>query len=640
MIQPDVLTKIVATLTRHWSPPARPQSLLEFAGTLRLTEGPEERDPYRPAGHPAQHYLLDALGRILNGDLPFQRVIVVKPTQDGGTWTTVTMPCLYVTTQLHQPYIAGFPDLRLASYVWRQKVRKAIDLAKRLDWLPSEGPGSDGSSTPTEIALAGTPCYWIGAGTSNEAGQAGITARVLTRDELDSMDTYVAELMRARLDSFGVRGVTIDTSTIKHDEHSPVLAALSKSTNGRLHFACIHCGAFQRWDWEQVEFDHANPVAAAASARIRCAHCKAALTDAERKATLALDRSRLVAAGQACAVDGTVTGEPVASMTWGILWTALDSPRITLARLAAQWVEAESARRDGDHSLMRRFSRDRLCRPYLADRVDGAALDVTALALRSASATYNRATVPVGVRWITATVDVQKRELWWQAIAHGDGGRWWILDWGRDVVVEDFRGEPTPDHVAAALDRVAARVAAGWPSVETGEILRPLLRGVDVGYQPDAVRDWLALQQGAWLAVRGSGDGVLSDRPKGKSSYRLEGWLDIRTNPDGSRVHYAEADLIKHTLVAALARTQGQPGAGHLPAGQAADDWLIKQLCAEHFKEGKWVKRRKDNHLLDLTVYNLALGRLAAETGAGQPAASVDDLAEALSGFARSRRGW
>jgi phage terminase large subunit GpA-like protein len=108
----------------------------------------------------------------------------------------------------------------------------------------------------------------------------------------------------------------------------------------------------------------------------------------------------------------------------------------------------------------------------------------------------------------------------------------------------------------------------------------------------------------------------------------------------GDLVHYAEADTIKHVIQAALARGQGEPGAGHIPAGQAADDWLIRQLCAEQFKDGKWVKIKKDNHLLDLAVYNLALARLSLDTGAGAPPPQVDPmagLAEALQDFSRNR---
>lgn len=607
------LIPIVLILSQRWSPPPAPPALIDFARRFRWTEGPKAGDPIEPEKHPAQAFALRAIGDGMLGRSIYRHFVFLKPTQDGGTWICLSIPLIWCTTQLGRPFVAGFPDMRLAGVCWRQKTHAPIVKAGCTRWLPTSGPGSDGNSTPVEVALGGTPSYWIGGGASNEAGQASITGFALGRDELDSMDAYVAELMTGRLDSYGGSAITIDLSTIKMDEGSTILASWESGTAYRIGYPCPHCGGFQVLDWERVVFDPASALAAMLSARITCQHCAVALTDADRLAMLDSGRAVLVGRGQTLGQDGTITGEPADTLTWSECWTALDSPIKSLGQLAAQHVEASRAAREGNHALMRRFYRDRLCRPYLADRSESTSVDATGLALRSAGSDYQRGTVPAWAEHLTVAVDVQKREVWWGVIAHRMDGSWAFVDWGRELVVDDFRAEPTDVQVHEALDRMAKRVEDGWLFPDGSQAI-VTLRGIDIGYQPDAVRAWLDTQGGAWLAVRGTADGQLSDRPQGTRVERIEGWIDVRDGPSGL-VHYVEADRIKEVIVAAFARAADAPGAAHLPHGQAADDWLIKQLTAERRVGSKWIKQRRDNHLLDIAVYNLGLSKLRSRGG-------------------------
>ncbi len=620
MISPGLLAALPAVclaIAAAWAPPARPVPLLEFVTWFRWTEGISVRngegDRIDPTRHPAHWYTLDAIGDALLGRGPFRRFALIKPTQDGGTWITITMPLLYCTTQVRQPAVAGFPDMRLAGIAWRQKMRAPVIKAGRSDWLPTEGPGSDGNSTPVEVALRSVPLYFIGGGASNEAGQASLTGMLLTRDERDSMDPDVAALMGGRLDGFDDRGVTIDTSTIKADVEadSQIWAEYRLGTMYRIAWPCVHCGGYQVWSWDQVTYDGSTQLAAMRSVALRCVHedCRKLITDADRCSVISIDRARLVGRGQTLQRDGTVTGELPETLTWSLLWTALDSPIKSLSTLAGEHWAAAKAVEAGDHTKMRKFERDRMCRFY-AVAAGGSNLDATALALRSVKSGLRRMLVPAGTRAITVTGDVQKRELWWLAIAHGDGGRWWIIDYGREVVTADWRAEPSAEEVHAALDAVAARVAQGWPDAD-GEVHHATLRGIDSRYQSAIVRAWLEAQGGAWLAVRGSGEGALSDRPKGRGVQRIEGWIDVRETEDGWLVHYVDAAVVKDVVHAGLAREPGAGGSGHLPAGEPADGWLIKQLTAERKIDGEWVKVRKDNHLFDCAVYGLSLGQLA-----------------------------
>lgn len=623
MIAAAAVDLVVQTLAGMWAPPAAPPELVDFVTQFRWTEGITVRDGegarIDPRTHAAHYHALKQIGEALLGRSRYRHLVFWKCTQDGGTWITVSMPLIYCTTQLRQPAVAGFPDMRLAGIAWRQKMRAPILKARRGAWLPSEGPGSDGNSTPVEVALCDVPLYFIGGGASNEAGQASLTGMLLTRDERDAMDPDVAALMTGRLDGFDARAVIIDTSTNKADleAESQIAQEMKASTACRLAYPCPACGGYQFLSWDHVRFDATSPVSAMGTAHLECAYedCKAAISDAARVRMLHLDRARLVGRGQVLNRDGTVTGELPETLSWGLTWSALDSPIKSLAKLVSEYWDAAEKAKVGNHADLRKFYRDRLCSMYTGDARSSQSLDATALALRSAKAAYAKGELPAEAKWITVAGDVQKRELWWLAIAFDDLGRWWIIDYGRELVTGDFRDEPSEDDVHRALDRVAVIVAKGWMS-EEGAVMHPTYRGWDSRYQTAIVKDWLAAQGGAWVALRGAGDGQLSDRPNGKRLERIEGAVDVREISDGTVVYYAEASVLKDVMSDAFRREPGAPGAGHLPRGEAADGWLIKQLVAERKIDGVWVKKSRDNHFGDCAVYDLALGRLAATTPA------------------------
>lgn len=654
MIAEAILKAIIAVLARIWAPAPDPPTLVAFARRFRWTEGIHENEPIEPAKHAAQHRVLRAIGDGVTGRSRYRRFIVIKPTQDGGTWCTVSFVLLYVTTQLHRPVAVGFPDMRLASIAWRNKIHAPIVKATQQAWLPREGPGSEGGSCPVEVALDGTPSYFMGGGSSNEAGQAGLTAFVLIRDERDAMEPYVAELMKGRLDGFDDQAVLVDTSTIKHDKDSAILGDYNGSIALRLAYPCPKCRGYQILDDDQLVYDGSSETAAMQTARLRCRYedCRHLITDAERVGSedgsipgMIADATAVeVGSGQTLHRDGTVTGALPDVLAWGLIWIAHESPIKSLAKLASERWQAEADLRKGDHAKMRRYYRDRCCKVYLGDQVDSTTVSVETLALRSAEAIYAHGLAPSEPCILTGGIDVQLRELWWQIMAHGLDGRWWIAKHGRIVIGKDFRTNPSELEVREALDAVKAIFAEGLPVAGDGDgrRLHPEMQGVDVRYQADIVKAWLAEQDDTWVAVRGAGEGQLSDRPTGERIERIEGYIDIRVGADNRLVYYVEVDPLKHGTTAALARPQNTANAGHLPKGEAADGWLIKQLTAERLVKGKWVKFRRDNHQFDLTNYNRALGRLRIEHGAfASPAASghaAADLAAALGRLANHQR--
>ncbi len=643
------------------APPPAPPGLLAWASTLKLR--PETRGqpkPYDPAAHPPQYFALLALERIIDRRWPYRRVVYAKPTQDGGTIITQSIPQLYVAGVRGEPVVAGLPDRELAGIQWRGKTRPLLVDGGLAGWLPQDGPGSDGSGTPSEVALAGTPLYWVGAGASNEAGQAMRTGRLLTRDEYDAIDLWLAELMTGRLDAYPDTSIIIDTSTIKHDVGSPILAALKGSTNGHMEYACLACQAWVEWRWRHVELDMDSEHAAIATVRLRCPHCKALIDDIERRERmLVLGNARLAGPGWWLGADGEVHGTIPAKLTWGMLWRAIDSPRQPLAELARlYWGAYDHLRRTRDHAQLRRFWRDRETDVYEAEEISDE-ISAKALAKRAERSDYRKREAPPWVSYITVGQDCQGDRHYWLAVGFAsDWSRAAIIDWGYEYLVpgtlED--GSPAPDRDRPPTDpdryrvlaTIDARMAHGWGVAgDDQRRLIPSRCGCDVGYQERVLVPWLQANRSRWSSCKGVGRDQSAKMDKtairgGKSilppllAERLLGYVDVR-QPDTMPIPLVNVNghTVRLQLQQALMLGPAEVGGCWLPAGTKSNDYLLLHLSSEVWTEliedgrptGKWYwheARPSQNHLLDCATYAWAMAIYHREVSA---LAAVGDAA-------------
>lgn len=639
MIHPAALTLLATFLADGLRPAPLPLTPLEFAATLKFRKGRTVFD-YDIGSHPAQRIFLEVFGAAVAGESRFRHFVIIKPTQDGGTMVTQAIPQFYVTTQLGDPVIAGNADMRLSSLQWQDKLRPLIVDSGRSSVLPTEGPGSEGATAPTMIKLAGVSLYYLGAGASNEAGQAMVSGRLLTRDELDSMHPYTAELMTGRQDSYPDTWLTIDTSTIKHDESSPILESYEASTAAHLEFGCPYCNRFVHWQWKHVRFDSANVIRARESVHLVCPHdgCGQKINDIDRKAMLVYANCRLVMKGQKVNAAGDIEGPMPETIKWGMIWTALDSPLIPLSRLAEKYVLALDAKKLGDHAPLRRFFRDALCQVYV-EEIDNAEISPKALSLQSDKSDYDKRQVPAWAKFITVGMDVQKDRHYWVAIAFDlTGERSGFVDWGYEYVLpKRDDGQPNDRTPTAAerhqcLDRLHAQFARGWQIVGTEDRMVPVRYVMDTGYNRVSEVDlfpWIQTHP-QWTSGKGVGRDQMAKMDAstraGKSllhpilSQRLLGILDIR-QPDTMPLPLLSVSghTVRQMLHAALMRPAGTAGQCWLPKGLKSNDYLLLHLCAEIWTEemkdgkptGKWYwreVRRDQNHLLDSSTYCYAAG--------------------------------
>jgi hypothetical protein len=211
---------------------------------------------------------------------------------------------------------------------------------------------------------------------------------------------------------------------------------------------------------------------------------------------------------------------------------------------------------------------------------------------------------------------MQEREAFAMVLVQ-DGERTAIVDWWEEYLCHKHE-TPTPEQRVAVLNRIRTRAERGWPSVATGEIIRPAVCGVDVGGRGwvQIVDDWLQADGYRWFALRG--DGRRDVQPTEKQNRETaQGWWERFDRDDGRRLLMIDSATIKGRIMDGLAAPVDSPVALLVPRKVAADSWLARHLCAEERVAGPhgpvWVQTYARNDYLDTTCYGKGMAHYASE---------------------------
>jgi phage terminase large subunit GpA-like protein len=507
---------------------------------------------------------------------------------------------------------------------------------------------------------------FLGAGGTNRSGQAGRTARWVLVDEFGKIKPLLTSKFDRRADAYDLEGRLVKAGTVENDDQDQMLTEYELSSRGRMHWRCHVCGRYGTLDWEQVDADWSSELSAAATVRIRCLRCGAPWTDIERQANLM--HGVEVHHGQTVDDNGQVVGPLPETYTYGMRWSALDSPRRSLAKLASDFVLATHKAERGDTQALIDFYHDQLTRTYPKQGEDTQDLDISNLAARSAASNYDVVTiavesgaqvvvdkVPGWVEFCTLAVDQSKRRLWYVIRGHDHDGRCAHLAWGRIPICGDL-DEPSIPQRITALDHMERIRAAGLPTGHGAMAIS--IAGIDVGYEPDDTHRWIS-QNPHWIAVRGTGDrqmtGMQTTMPTGTAIASVPGWYQLREyNAKTGRSYqilWIDSDAVKTETARAFRRPLDATGAAWLPRGLGTDDHLLAHLAAEKWLKtpgGKftWVKVARFADWWDCTYYTAGLARylldhyperthrLAAQSDAASDGPLPDDDAE------RGELGW
>jgi len=622
----SIAARVLARAKNYTRPPTR----LEFSRRCKLVGGELKGHGYNPDSDPIQRWLIQQMDLGI-----WERIYWSAPPQFGGkTVVGILMPALYGTIVQRLPIGYALPTLQDLDKAWHTKLRPQLLASGFGSHLPAHGPGSKGGRGPSVQLrdpetgeLEGHILFCAG-------GAYGDTTAAMLVDEVDQFrkddapDVEALEDLWNRCNAYRARALRIAVGTIEWDDNSTVLALVDQGTGSRPWLRCPHCGAHQLVDPDkQLVYDGDDDASVRDSARLACAHCATRWTEDDRQQ--AIRDLVMVHRGQAVNDLGEVTGEAPRTTALSLIYSAFDCPHARLPELAREHWLAKRAEAKGQYALMRKYTRYRLVRAYVQPAIAGELTNRT-LAELSKRSDYHKREVPRWVKRLVVCCDVQKDRHYWLALGLGDDGRWCIVDWGYEFLVElDEHGHPKREPTAAdrvrVMDAIDRHVMQGWPiQGDPDRRSVPVACGIDTGYLAGEIVAWVATKP-HWCPLKGVGrdhDGRKDDqRHDGKTlldpalAEKLLGIVRV-TQPTTMTIPlwHVHGGNVRQQLHSGLMRAPGTPGSGLIPRDLGAGEALLQHLTAEIWtkdpKTGKWYWREARagrNHWLDCATYAIAL---------------------------------
>ncbi len=567
--------------SERWMPPSAPRTMAVFAPTIRLPDGPQTGEPWDPNSEPTQR----AWVREWDSG-KWSWLLNIASRQRGKTLKGIIAPTLWSVCENRRSVGYIMPNLDKLAQNYEGKIKPGFDGSGYGAWFPNKGPGSRGGR-PSAITLrdpasghvAGRVYFMALGKGSSETSVSSVSPALVVVDEADDAES-AGQLANAcgRIDAWGTEGRAVIVSTLNQRGDRighPCLQFYGEGTRSRWGHTCPVCTIRA-----PLEFEHIN----LAEGRVACPSCGVLWTEEQRRQAI---------------VDGDYihgTEEPTRPRFLSVIEWELDFLRGSLSTVINEYKNACIAKDNGDRSLWTVFINKRLCREDIeGDGEVPNTIDMH-LAARAAYDEHTRGTIPKDAAVITIGCDTGKREAWWLSLAMAPDMRWWVVDWSVKTT-SDHRAEPSPVEQRTMLDRMHER------AVRTG---RAVAMGIDVGYNTDLVVPWARAH--GYRMVRGD------QRPSGKKEEVRQGnlpsWAEDRKQDDGTHWLFIDGAEVKKELHRSFARKVGEAGAGHIPCGQEAGDWLIRHITSEiwNTEHKVWTKKPgRENHLLDCLVYAWAL---------------------------------
>jgi len=403
------------------------------------------------------------------------------------------------------------------------------------------------------------------------------------------------------------------------DDHGRIAVDYNRGDKREWWARCPHCRKSHVLEWYNVRLDRnadgallkAADYAAGDHARYVCPTCGVEWSDGDRWA--AVQAGRWAPAGCSVGDDGELIGvEPVNPIrSYHVSSLMLYPAFLDLAELAGRWAFASRQMKMGDPGPMIDFFNSELGlewvetvtetdRDLLRDRVEG----------------YAAGTVPEGVRFLTAGVDVQLDHFYITVWGWGWGMETWLIAAMRIGTTIDGDGA-TANMDFAPLQEVLLR---SWPRVDAagdakGEPLGLALTFIDYQFRSDQVADFCAnFAAGDCWPIRGvdtESDKLLRASKLDAAKPTVRRRILRRA---GLQLWLVSSLLGKNRLARLQQTSTVGPGYMHLPADVPAG--FLDQMSSEHVVRqpvGRgwkvYWKLKPDataNHYWDCSYYALA----------------------------------
>jgi phage terminase large subunit GpA-like protein len=529
--------------------PDPPLSVSAWADEHRVLSGRGAAEPgrWRTQRTPYLRAVCDAL----SARSPIRRVVVQKAAQLGFTEGAVNW-LGYTICLAPAPFLFVQPTVELGKRLSRQRIDTSITESPALRARVSTPRSRDAANT---VLLKEFPGGLVAiTGANSAAGLCAFSCRYLAFDEVDRYPANVEgegdplALAEARARTYGSRRKELVMST-------PTVAGLSRieqeflATDQRRYFVpCPHCGAFQVLEFPRLEWEPGRPK----TARYRCAACHELIREGAKTRMLGRGEWRATAP----------TADPGVA---GFHLNALYSP---VGWLSWAEIAAAAEKAAGDQQRMQTFTNTVLGETYAAP---SEAPDWHRLRERQTTAPLG--TVPPGVLFLTAGVDIQRDRLEVSLWGWGRGLRSWLVD---HQVLE---GDPAAEECWQALTALCART---WPTA--GALAMPLAKvAIDTGFAPAPAHRWARTQPPERvMLVRGGPPGpTLVSLPRAAEAIETRG--RVRRRRRGLRVWQVNVHALRLEFYGWLQLDAPAPGMP-TPAGwvslPAVGDEFVQQLVA------------------------------------------------------------
>lgn len=351
----------------------------------------------------------------------------------------------------------------------------------------------------------------------------------------------------------------------------------------RFEVTCPACGCRQIMDEEGLVLSEkaASPqdVERRKLGRYRCVQCRFLWTD--------YLRDRAVSAGR------WIADEPVpAPRKIGFWLPAILSSAVSLSEIAAARMRAEQS---DDQALRQQYANGFWARAYRAVEIETTEAQI----LERRDKTLQPRVLPSDVVALTAGIDVQKRGFWFA-----------VLGWREDFssVLVDYGRLPDWDAADALIHQTSYDFEPDGPNA--GKSL-PIWRAAMDSGGTRSSEDIVSRTEEVYNYVRWHGAGrVFACKGLSRESHTPVRPTNIdrlpssrKRIPGGLWLYLLDTHHFKSLLFARLRPDARQPMTLHAQTGEDyARHLTAESLVREQNGKAKWVRKRKDNHLLDCTM--------------------------------------
>lgn len=452
----------------------------------------------------------------------------------------------------------------------------------------------DGSTTLRKKFPGG---WLVLVGGHASAGLRRRSIKYMFVDETDELPLDLEQqgdpmnMIEARQDSFIASGdwKRLCGSTPTIDGQSRCDAGFMAGDQRYYHVPCPHCRSLHKLEFYKLKYEETWPH----RAHYFCEKCGAAIENYHLKWMLQEENGARWIPENAGARYKSYHIEAIYSLltTWD--------------HLVGEYLNAKD-----DPTRLKTFTNLRLARAF---KVQGNAPDADVLALRAED--YPVGTLPMGVLFLTAGVDVQQNRLEWEVTGWGIGKTSWSICRG---IIEGDTATPDP---WVSLGDLYSRQFKDWQG-NTRQIER---MAIDAGYRPQMVYGFVRGRPRA-IAIKGVAGhlapaiGTPSRQEHTADGGRRKGAVMLW--PVG--VWQLKAEFYGFLNSKALESGGFPPGYCHFPRGDLYDLAYFQQLTSEQLVETErrgyvelvWVKNPKlRNEALDKRIYATAA---AYHAGMGQ----------------------